>query len=297
MMKSKNNKRGVDTMKYSESQIELLETILTQEQDSLHLLLLDILEDFYPKESITESFGDYIFVRGDTAVLTVAHLDTVHKAPPKKEEIFLDPKKGIMWSPVGIGGDDRCGVFIILNLLFKGYRPYIAFVWDEEIGCIGSRKLVKDIDCFEVDFAVQFDRRGSGEAVYYDLDSPEFEDYISSFGFKTHIGSFSDISEICPAWDMAGVNLSAGYVREHTNSEMILLDSLYYTLDGACRILDDQIKNPTYFKYEEKEYLGYKKSSQMSFSDYDVCSYCRGDLGNNSTNTVCETCYYKFWED
>jgi hypothetical protein len=183
-----------------------------------------------------------------------------------------------MWSPLGIGGDDRCGVFIILNLVFKGYRPHIAFTWNEEIGCVGAQQLITDIDFIPVNFAIQFDRKGSGESVYYDLYDPEFEDYINNYGFKTAIGSYSDISVICPSWDMAGVNLSAGYMREHTFSEAIYLEVLYDTLQKASWILEDQQDNPTYFKYTER-----------SASHAEVCPYCK------TTNELCQYCYYKSW--
>ena len=78
---------------------------------------------------------DYILCHGDTPLLLVAHLDTVHRETVK--EIY---KVGGAWSsPQGIGGDDRCGIYMILSLLEKlPFKPYVLFATDEEIGCVGT---------------------------------------------------------------------------------------------------------------------------------------------------------------
>ena len=52
--------------------------------------------------------NSYILVRGEAPIMLVAHLDTVHKAPVK--HICKTQNGGILMSPQGIGGDDRCGV-------------------------------------------------------------------------------------------------------------------------------------------------------------------------------------------
>ena len=236
--------------------IDLLKTLFTLEQEALHDYLYDTLLSFYKEEDIIEDYGQFLFAKGNLDVMLVAHLDTVHKVKPTLDEVFYDEEKGVMWSPRGIGGDDRCGVFIILNILFSGFRPHIAFTWNEEIGCVGSRNMVNVFDPKELmnantNFAIQFDRRGHKEAVYYDLHNPEFEQYITSFGFDTKLGSFTDICEICPDWGFAGVNLSAGYANEHTTNEMVFVATIQDTLTKACAILKDQTDNPRYFKYDE----------------------------------------------
>jgi len=238
------------------SQIDLLKSLFTLEQEQLHEYLIDILLDTYGDDNVIEDHGQFLFAKGDIDVLLVAHLDTVHKVKPTLDEIFYDQEKGVMWSPRGIGGDDRCGVYIILSILFAGYRPHIAFTWNEEIGCVGSRNMVtifnpKELMQANINFAIQFDRRGHKEAVYYDLDNIQFENYITSFGFDTKLGSFTDICEICPDWGFAGVNLSAGYANEHTANELVFIATINDTLTKATAILRDQIANPTYFEYKE----------------------------------------------
>lgn len=236
--------------------IDLLKTLFTFEQEALHDYLFDVLLGFYKEEEIIEDYGQFLFAKGDIDVLLVAHLDTVHKTKPTIDEVFYDQEKGVIWSPRGIGGDDRCGVYIILNILFSGLRPHIAFTWNEEIGCVGSRNMVNIFDPrktmnTKINFAIQFDRRGHQEAVYYDLDHPDFEKYITSFGFETKLGSFTDICEICPDWECAGVNLSAGYANEHTTNEMVFVATIQDTFTKACNILRDQVANPKAYEYIE----------------------------------------------
>jgi hypothetical protein len=170
--------------------------------------------------------------------------------------------------------------------LIQGFKPHIAFTWNEEVGGLGARFLSdnlnpKQFDLFAgehgpINFAIQFDRRGHQQAVYYDLDNQDFEDYISAFGFKTEWGSYTDICEICPAWGFAGVNLSAGYINEHTSSELILVETLEDTLAKAARILEDQIENPTFFEYKEHARVPYKMPAAGTTYHYNQ-DYYYGD--------------------
>jgi hypothetical protein len=317
------------------AKIELLETLFTLEQEELHEFVYEVLKEYYGEENIIESDGEFLFAIGETPVLVLAHLDTVHKAKPHYDEIFHDQKKNIMWSPRGIGADDRCGVFIVLNLIFAGYKPHVSFTWNEEVGGLGSRAMASKFlpiqAGVDINFAIQFDRRGHQEAVYYDLDNLDFEEYINSFGFKTHIGSYTDICEICPVWGFAGVNLSAGYVNEHTAGELVLLETVSDTLSKAQKIIEDQITAPSFFEYKEnpRRYYGSAATSTSGayaygyeddyYDDYPLpqgwqstgltdynddvpevvfeCSYCQEetlekDFSNiPGTDDLCRTCY------
>ena len=58
--------------------------------------------------------NSYILVRGEAPIMLVAHLDTVHKTPVK--HICKTQNGGILMSPQGIGGDDRCGVYALVTV-------------------------------------------------------------------------------------------------------------------------------------------------------------------------------------
>ena len=174
-------------------------------------------------------------------------MDTVFKRPP--EEIFFDPKHNVMWSPQGLGADDRAGVFAIIQLIRTGLRPHIIFTTDEELGALGALSLSK-LDCpfTELKYLIQLDRRGSNDCVFYDCDNQAFIDYIESFGFNFNYGTFTDISELCPAWKRAGVNLSVGYRNEHSEAEVLHVGQLLDTIAKVQKMLLDAI-NVSEFAY------------------------------------------------
>ena len=160
--------------------------------------------------------GNFILVQGLAPVMLVAHLDTVHEQPVK--DICVSADKNILMSPQGIGGDDRCGCFALVKVYQSAQiKPWLLFCCDEEIGGLGAKQfclahqqlqLPKELD--DLKFIIELDRKGSRDAVYYHCDNPDFEAYISSKGFKTAQGSFSDISLIAPEFGIAAVNLSCG---------------------------------------------------------------------------------------
>lgn len=194
--------------------------------------------------------GDgFVYAKGDIPIMLVAHLDTVHKSVPR--DIYYDEKQDVMWSPQGIGGDDRCGVYIITKLI-EEFRPYVLFTEDEEIGGVGAKKVVETIIAPDVKFIIEIDRRGSNDCVFYDCDNKDFTKYIESFGFKTAIGTFSDICTLSDHWEVASVNLSSGYYNEHTSNEIIKLEDMEKTYDRVKKILGD--KNSEYYEFIKKEY-------------------------------------------
>ena len=223
--------------------------LLNKKQDDLLKYLVCRLEEKGYKDKVYFT-KDYIIAKGDIPVLLVAHLDTVHKELPT---IYFDQEKRVLWAPQGIGGDDRCGVYAILNII-ETCKPYVLFTTDEEIGGVGAEKFTKEVDLKnEINFAIEIDRRGLNQAVFYNCGNTEFQDFILSYGFDEEFGSFSDISVLSPAYDFASVNLSAGYYNEHTNYEYIVLDHLEYTIAVVKRILQDERVN-TFYEYKELKY-------------------------------------------
>lgn len=183
--------------------------------------------------------SDYIIAEGTIPILLCAHLDTVGQNPP--EEIYYDKEAGVIWSPNLCGADDRAGVFAIIKILQKGLRPCICFTTNEEQGGLGAEVLGENGWPYtKLKFILQLDRRNTGEVVYYDLSSElPFCEYIESFGFTEAIGSFSDVSFLAPYFNVAGCNLSVGYVDEHTKQERLFVNGLLYTIDRVCKILQD----------------------------------------------------------
>jgi len=220
--------------------------ILRMTQDELHDSVMGFLNGCY--DYVFES-DKFIYAEGSIPVLLVAHLDTVHKNLPTN--IVHDPWEKFMWSPQGIGGDDRCGVYAIKEILNDGYRPHILFTHDEEIGAIGASQAVRLMNCPKINYMIELDRRGVNDAVFYSCENKEFQEYVTNFGFTKQTGSFSDICKLSDAWDVASVNLSIGYLNEHSTSEYISINAMMNTAKKVENMLDDAAENPKAFAYEK----------------------------------------------
>lgn len=216
----------------------------------------------------------YLYHKGTHPVLLVAHLDTVHKQAPKK----IIYKNGALSSPYGIGGDDRCGVYLILELL-KKYHCSVLFTEDEEIGGIGAERFAKSnfIHNLGVNYIIELDRRGNKDACFYDCANNDFIDFIESTDYFTeNYGTFSDISVIAPICGISAVNLSSGYYNAHTTSEYVVMRDVDNVLKQVCKLL---CKNTVQFEYVENP------KSYFSKSLYDYYAYNEdvSDDGYDST--------------
>jgi len=197
----------------------------------------------------------YIYAKGSMPVLLTAHMDTVHKEPVK--DFYEDiNKKGqhVIASPQGIGGDDRCGIYMILEII-KEHKCSVLFCEDEESGGIGSSKFCKTellIDLIDLNYLIELDRANGTDAVFYDCDNPEFTKFIEdNTGYKEEWGSFSDISTLAPACGVAAVNLSCGYYHAHTLGEEVVVEEMLNTIEVVKKLLTVECKQ---FEYIERKY-------------------------------------------
>lgn len=218
----------------TQQELRSIEQFFQLKQSSLLKALRQYLKTRYDNVIST---NDYIVAVGDIPVALTAHMDTVFKHPP--QDIFYDRVKNVMWSPDGLGADDRAGVYSIVQIVKSGLRPTIIFTADEELGCVGAEKLIKDIPeaPTQLKYIIELDRRGSNDCVFYSCANSKFDEYVESFGFVTNFGSFSDISVICPQWGVAGVNLSIGYYDEHSVSETLYIGQMLSTIEKVKHML------------------------------------------------------------
>lgn len=259
--------------------IPKLKMILEMNEEELYLYLYETFTKYQErgKKVITDPIeSNFIYIEGDYPVLVVAHLDTFlngeyidfdnnlydyfnlekesDESPQYKKDskpIYFDQDERIMWSPVGLGADDRAGVYLILELISHGCWPHILFTTGEESGGRGaflaSILLEKEIKNSNIKYFLQLDRRGENDAVFYNCKNEEFKQYITSFGWKEVQGIFSDISILSPELNMAGVNVSIGYRDEHSLQETLSL----FTLEKNYDIIYSMIKrSKTINKFE-----------------------------------------------
>ncbi len=148
------------------------------------------LKSYLVKELNMIEGDGYAFYEGTFPVLLTAHMDTVHQHLPGKIYYTKTKDEKIeAWSPNGIGGDDRCGVYMILKLM-KQLDCSDLLCEDEEIGSIGAGKFIKTDLCKRLrdekkfKYIIELDRANSNDAVIYDDENDEFHDIVTKEFWK-----------------------------------------------------------------------------------------------------------------
>lgn len=156
-----------------------------------------------------------------------------------------------MMSPYGIGGDDRCGITMILEII-KELRCHVLFTEDEEIGGVGAGKFCASGIKPKINFIIEFDRAHERDAVYYELDNEVFAETVEKYGFKRDYGSYSDIVDIAPVLGCAAVNLSCGYYNAHTQHEFVSIPQMYAQIERVKELIANESEN--FFEWKEAKY-------------------------------------------
>lgn len=238
-------------------------------QNEMRVVMTKYLRTKYKKVVSTKR---YIYAVGDIPIALVAHMDTVFKSLPT--EIFYDERKNVVWGDDGLGADDRAGIYAILKIIEDGFRPCIILTTDEEVGGIGASALSK-IKCPfpNLKYMIELDRQGADDCVFYQQYNPAFVEYIEDFGFIEQWGTYSDICELAPAWNICAVNLSIGYIDEHTRSERLYVSYMLNTINKVENMLNE--KDIPNFEYAEMTYTQMFRSIYGSYNDDSSLSYIR----------------------
>ena len=254
------------------NELKTFEQIAGLSQPALKVIMRKYLIQKYGKENVIED-QSYLLAKGSIPIALVAHLDTVFKTPAS--EVFYDTRKNVLWSPQGLGADDRAGVFSIIQIIKSGLRPNIILTTDEEIGGIGASVLAAQGECpfGELKYLIQLDRRGTDDCVFYDCDNADFVKYVESFGFVEAWGSFSDISILAPEWKVAAVNLSVGYRDEHSMGEVLFVSDMFKTINRVKNMLSEDMANVPSFKYIPSVYSFSWKRPLGSASNMSYCCW------------------------
>ncbi len=187
----------------------------------------------------------------------VAHLDTVHEINNYLEvitfpnnyndkDILLTGYDFINQCSTGIGGDDKCGVFMCLDMLEKLEHVKIALFVGEEIGMKGSKHA--DPEFFkDVSYAIQFDSP-EGNTMSMTLNGIPLFDLNSNFGktvtpllLKFGINKwehhpFTDTLQLLQKFNFPCLNLAAGYYKYHFSNEYVKVKDVENTLSLSLKI-------------------------------------------------------------
>ena len=197
--------------------------------------------------------GNLFFIKGeaDSFPCVVAHLDEVYL--PSVRNIIDTPtiicavnEKG---ERVGIGADDKNGIWIALNLLKEIENIKIAFFVEEEkdgdlAGCRGSNAC--DLSWFEdVKYVIECDRKGNSDFIIQAKEIPLCDydfipleilkkySYWPTKGGNTDVGALKrrGLSKPC-------CNISCGYYNAHKSDEYTNVDDLNNCLDFVREIIN-----------------------------------------------------------
>jgi len=193
-----------------------------------------------------DDFGNISVIKGQskTYPMFCCHLDTVHTycngyhLHEKDNSLFALDNLG---KQVGVGGDDKSGIYVCIKLLETIPAIKVVFFSCEETGGIGSSYFDENFfsDCR---FIGSVDRKGAKDfASSYAGQKRVSADFLNAIqdilvkhGRKEVVGGFTDAFNV-----EAGVscfNMSCGYYNPHTNMETVSIKELEETLQFCTEI-------------------------------------------------------------
>jgi di/tripeptidase len=157
----------------------------------------------------------------------------------------------------GIGGDDKCGIAICLELILKCDKLIAAFFVEEEFGCKGSKNADKTI-LDKVGYFIEFDAPTdnwcsefcSGIKLYndemFDLVKPVFQKYnVDNFSNDP----YTDVAILRCNFDVCCLNVFAGYYNQHSNKrEFIFIEDVEKSIDMGYELLTTVGNNKMFFE-------------------------------------------------
>ena len=240
-------------------------------QKDLKAFLNKELSKYYKNVIAQDGF---LYAKGRDKICLTAHMDTVHAETVKDFYEYTKKGKHIISSPQGIGGDDRCGIYMILKILEIGLRPTILFCEDEEIGCVGSEKFtrtkfIKDLE--KMYFLIELDRRGGNNVVFYEDSNKDWIDFVTrTTGYDEETGSFTDICALSPECGVSSVNIGCGYYNAHTKDEYVDMKEMENSIKVTIKLIKEGLKKKEKFKYEEiSRYNPFEKVGYDWYDDYN----------------------------
>ena len=236
--------------------IEYLERVLLEKG---YEYKKDFMNNIYVTKGQSENFPCF-----------VAHTDTVHSVNLNLKVVQLEENNQTIltgidsntYKPSGIGGDDKCGVFLCLEMLDKLDNVKVALFVSEEIGCVGSRQA--DPEFFKnVGYAIQYDSP-KGDSMSMSLmgkdlfgKSTEFGEKVSPLILEHGITDWArhPYTDIWPSMEKFGfscLNLAAGYHRYHTDNEYVVVEEVQNAFELGLK-LHEILGENFYSRPQEKE--------------------------------------------
>ena len=167
-----------------------------------------------------------------------AHTDSVHD--PRQVRIVQKDDRLVAvdgdMRQCGLGGDDKSGIFICLELIERFSVLKAAFFVSEEIGCVGSRSCDEDFFA-DVGYVMEFDSPCDTIMTYccdgtqLFPDEGTFADIMTPIVIARGVNHwqnhpFTDVSVLKRKFDFPCLNLPAGYFRMHSSDEYVSIKAV-----------------------------------------------------------------------
>lgn len=260
----------------------------TYQEDKMVKYLMDELSQMEGIEVVCDDHKNIYVTKGtldegEYYPMFISHTDTVHNLVDEiivKEEYLLRPytfgkefgDKQVLCLkaydkneiPTGIGGDDKCGIYICLELLRQLDKVKVAFFVSEETGCNGS-KMVNTEFLNNVGYCTQYDAPGDHLISYscmgtvlFDKDGEFFDLSLRAItkGFKNEMmvqsHPYTDIMIMKQKSDLSCINMSCGYYNMHTANEFVCIDDVERSIVAGKNMVDSLGLKRYEFKTEPK---------------------------------------------
>tara|TARA_Y100000310_G_C20686769_1_gene819525 strand:+ start:2570 stop:3682 length:1113 start_codon:yes stop_codon:yes gene_type:complete len=190
-----------------------------------------------------DAIGNIYNISNVNKPLLCAHMDTVQDKVDVELTDFVKIRGNVLSGYGVIGGDDKCGIYIILDLL-SNYKDFnFLFTVMEEVGARGSESFIQDNELSHILYGLVLDRMGNTDIICTrnDYGVKALESYLlaigKEFGYGLEMGTFSDADNLNKQISCA--NLSVGYYRPHSKNEYVILKDL----ETAETLVHSVIKN------------------------------------------------------
>jgi putative aminopeptidase FrvX len=202
-------------------------------------------------EIATDDWNNVFIRKGGagTVPCVAAHIDTVQPLSP----VEIVEHDGILFGVddmderAGIGGDDKAGVFVCLELLDRFDNIAVALLAAEEIGCEGAKNApaawFKDVG-----YVIEFDAPGRGLVSYTSSGERLFAndgEFIKTAApvlrahgltrWQRH--PFTDVMALRQRFDISCLNLSCGYHNWHRPDEYVVVEEVKAAVEAGEALL------------------------------------------------------------
>jgi len=213
--------------------------------------------------------------------LLSAHMDTVQGAADVLAIKDIQFSREMIVGKGVIGGDDKCGIYIMLELLRKRKKDFnFVFSVEEETGGVGIRSFMDVVDLTHMTYGLVLDRWGSSDILCSgnEYGTQSFEDALTKvgkdFNYVPAIGVFCDADYISD--DISCANISVGYYKHHTKEEFVIIEDLKRAVEFVDAVLDNVTQY--YIAPEKTASMLWKKGYYEDVDTKDEVSFFEGDV-------------------